>query len=286
LTSPGFLAKRLPMKQLTCLTIAACASLALSLTAFGGPEPLPSGKEMKEVAPAPPPECFDWSGFYIGAFGGYKHAAVKSDLDATGDWLLFPLDKVTIENHAADNNDLDADGAEVGGFLGFNFQRGCWVFGIEGDGGAVFLRDSFDSGTFPNPTVSDKSIQQAFRTNYLATVGGRLGYSIERWLPYVTAGVAFGNVNYESRLHNVSTSGAGFYRSADSEDDDNVGWFVGGGMQYALNTHWGIRMQYEFIDLGSVSYDAPGTVPFVDFSTHNRAELHEHNVSFALMYKF
>ena len=272
------------MKQLTCLTIAAGASLALSLTAFGGPEPLPSGKEMKEVAPAPEPECFNWSGFYVGAFGGYKHAAVDSDLDATGDWLLSPDDAATIHNHSADN--LDADGAEVGGFLGYNFQWGCWVFGIEGDGGAVFLRDSYDSDTFPMPTASDKSIQQAFRTTYLATVGGRIGYAIGQWLPYVTGGAAFGNVDYETRLHNVSTSGAGFYRAGDDEEEDNVGWFVGGGMQYALNQHWGIRFQYEYIDLGDVSFDSPGSAPFDFFSTHSHADLHEHNVSFAVMYKF
>ena len=274
------------MKQLICLTIAACASAALSLTAFGGPEPLPSGKEMKQVAPAPAPECFDWSGFYIGAFGGYKHASVNPDLDATGDWLLFPDDAATIENHSADNDDLDADGAEVGGLLGFNFQRGCWVFGLEGDGGATFLRDSFDSGTFAMPTASDKSIQQAFRTNYLATIGGRIGYSIDRWLPYLTGGAAFGNINYETRLHNVNTSGAGFYRAGDRKDDDNIGWFVGGGTQYALTQHWGVRVQYEYIDLGSVSFDSPGSAPFDTFSTHSHADLHEHNVSFALMYKF
>jgi len=274
------------MKQLTCLTIAACASIALSLTAFGGPEPLPSGKEMKQVAPAPEPECFNWAGFYVGAFGGFKFASVDTDLDATGDWLLFPDDAATIENHSA--HDLDADGGDVGGLIGFNFQRGCWVFGIEGAGSWMFLRDSEDSGTFPMPIASDKSIQQAFRTTYLATIGGRIGYSIGQWLPYVTAGVAFGDIDYESRLHNVSSSGAGFYRSAGEETEDNVGWFVGGGMQYAMTAHWGIRFQYEFVDLGDVSFDRPGEPigVFDFFSTHNRADLHEHNVSFALMYKF
>jgi len=272
------------MKQLTCLTIAACATLALAITAFGGPEPLPSGKEMKQVAPAPEPECFNWSGFYVGAFGGYKFASVNTDLDATGSWGLLPLDQAAIEDHTANN--LDAHGGEVGGLIGFNFQMGCWVFGIEGDGGYMFLRDSFDSNTFFMPTASDKSIQQAFRTNYLATFGGRIGYAIGNWLPYVTGGGALGNLEYETRLHNVNTSGAGFYTSADSEDNDNFGWYVGGGLQYALNAHWSIRGQYQFIDLGSVSFDSPGSFPFDTFSTHSRAELREHNVSVALMFKF
>src|SRR4029077_1664572 len=181
---------------------------------------------------------------------------------------------------------LDADGGEVGGFLGYNFQWTCWVFGVEADGGYMFLRDSFDSDTFANPILSDKSIQQAFRTNYLVTVGPRVGYAIGRWLPYATGGVAFGNVDYESRLHNVSTSGAGFYLSGDEQEDTNVGWFSGGGMQWAFTDHWSVRVQYEYIDLGDVTFDSPGSVPFADFSTHNRAALREHNFSFALMYKF
>ena len=252
-------------------------------SAFAGPQTY-SGKGMKQVAPAPPPECYNWSGFYVGAFGGYKFASVDTDLDATGDFNLFPIDRDNIQDHSTDN--LDTSGGEVGGLIGFNFQSGCWVFGIEGTGGYMFLRDSFDSGTFFNPTLTDKSIQQAFRQTWLATAGGRIGYSIGNWLPYVTGGAAFGDVTYESRLHNVFGSPTGPYISGDRKDDTNVGWFVGGGMQYAFGAHWAIRAQYEFIDLGSVSFDSPGSPPFDFFSTHNRAELREHNVSLALMFKF
>ncbi|PYL15027.1 MAG: hypothetical protein DME30_12180, partial [Verrucomicrobia bacterium] len=51
------------MKQLFRLTILFCACAGLPLSALAGPEPLPSGKEMKQVAPAPLPEC-NWTGFY------------------------------------------------------------------------------------------------------------------------------------------------------------------------------------------------------------------------------
>ena len=245
------MAKKAAKKQLTCLTISACATFALALTAFGGPEPLPSGKEMKEVAPAPEPECFNWSGFYIGAFGGYKRAVVDTNLDPTGDWNLFPLDQTNIRLHSADN--LDADGGEVGGLLGFNFQKGCWVFGIEGDGSYMFLRDSFDSDTFANPIASDKSIQQAFRTNYLAAIGGRLGYAIGNWLPYFTGGAAFGNIDYESRLHNVSSSGAGFYLSGDEQEDTKCwlvrGWRYAVRAQRALERPVSIRVYRSWIGI-------------------------------------
>src|SRR5438309_4521930 len=134
------------MKQLSRLTTLFCACAALALTVVAGPEPLPSGKEMKQVAPAPVPECFNWTGFYVGGFGGFKFASVDTNLEATGAWFSFPVDKAAIEDHAADN--LDADGAELGGLLGYNYQWNCWVFGVEADGGYLWLRDSFDSGTF------------------------------------------------------------------------------------------------------------------------------------------
>jgi len=43
----------------------------LALTAVAGPEPMPSGKEMKQVAPAPPECDYTWTGFYFGGNAGY-----------------------------------------------------------------------------------------------------------------------------------------------------------------------------------------------------------------------
>src|SRR5438309_4284910 len=106
------------MKQLSRLTTLFCACAALALTVVAGPEPLPSGKEMKQVAPAPAPECFNWTGFYIGAFGGYKKAVVDTTFEGTDSWLLLPDDARTIRAHTAD--DLDTDGGEAGGLIGYN----------------------------------------------------------------------------------------------------------------------------------------------------------------------
>src|SRR2546423_9484241 len=69
------------MNQVIRLTILLCACAALALTVVAGPTPLPSGKEMKEVAPAPPPEC-NWTGFYIGLnVGGNWGHGENTDVD-------------------------------------------------------------------------------------------------------------------------------------------------------------------------------------------------------------
>src|SRR5690348_13016549 len=118
------------MKTATLTLTLGCALASLI---YAGPEPLPSGKEMKQVAPAPPPECPNWAGFYIGGFGGYKFPPTNVDLDLGGNWngpsIADPFDKNFIEPLVPDN--LDTSGAEVGGFIGYNFQWNRWVFGVE-----------------------------------------------------------------------------------------------------------------------------------------------------------
>jgi outer membrane immunogenic protein len=270
------------MKKLTLTFAWVCAFCAVI---YAGPEPLPySGKEMKEIAPAPAPFCFNWTGFYIGGFGGYKFASVNTTLDLTGGWEnpILEGDVSKIENHGPDN--LDTSGGEAGGLLGYNYQWNCWVFGLEAEGGYLWLRNSDDSGTFDNFVFlgEPKSIQTAFRTHYLFTVAPRFGYALGRWLPYVTGGLAVGDLDFEQRLHNAPGGQTpGPYRSAGEIDDTRVGWMVGGGLQYAITDHWSIRGQYQFIDLGCVDFSTVQA-----FGTHSEACLREHNASFAIMYKF
>src|SRR6266480_338223 len=103
------------MRKLTLTLSILCGMAAV---VYAGPEPVPSGKEMKAVAPMPPP-CPDWSGFYVGAFGGYKFSVVNTDLRASDFFHLHGSEAAdALEEHAPD--DLDNSGAELGGLIGFN----------------------------------------------------------------------------------------------------------------------------------------------------------------------
>src|SRR3979411_728458 len=99
---------------------------------------------MKEVAPLPP-TCPNWTGFYIGGFGGYKFAATDINLDFTGGWALNnpaagnPGDKKFIESRSPRN--LDTSGGEIGGLIGYNYQWNMWVLGLEASGGYLWLDD-------------------------------------------------------------------------------------------------------------------------------------------------
>src|ERR1700682_5609746 len=101
------------MKQLIRLTILFCACTALAVTVVAGPESLPSGKEMKQVAPAPPTCDFTWTGFYAGINGCYGWGNGDTHFQPLPDPVtFFDLEPITLHP--------DPDGFVGGGQLGYN----------------------------------------------------------------------------------------------------------------------------------------------------------------------
>jgi outer membrane immunogenic protein len=268
------------MQKRLALTLSALALFAAS--AYAGPDPLPSGKEMKAVAPAPP-ACPSWAGFYIGGFGGYKFASTDVTLGLSGSWLTDGTgDNTPVAS--AGSQDLDTSGFELGGLIGYNYQWNKWVVGLEGSGGYVWLRDSHDTGIFTTNSGDTYDVRSSFKSHYLATFGPRIGYAFCRWLPYVTGGLAVGDIDFNQQItqHNVLFSEGG------SASEGKAGWMVGGGLQYAITDHWSARVQYQYIDLGSVSFDHQGVGPpgSTTYTGNSELELREHNASLAIIYKF
>ena len=164
---------------------------------------------------APPPEyvapLFSWSGFYIGLNGGYLWGNSKWSGSA-GDFEVAPK------------------GFIGGGTLGYNIQTGDWVWGIEGDVDYVNAKDTASSAFCSSCT---------FKDTWLATARGRIGYSFDRWLPYVTGGGAWGNMEMES--------------SGGSATKTKGGWTAGAGIEYAFGHNWSAKVEYLYVDLGSAT---------------------------------
>ena len=116
---------------------------------------------------APPyqaPYAYNWTGFYIGINGGGGWG--NSTWDSTGGF--------------------DTSGGMVGGTVGYNWQMGTWVLGVEGDIDWADIK-----GTTATNCVGGGCTTQ---NNWLGTARGRVGYAFDRWLPYLTGGAAFGDV--------------------------------------------------------------------------------------------
>lgn len=166
--------------------------------------PVPAPYYTKAPAFAPP---YSWTGFYLGINGG--GAFGSSSWDSTGS--------------------RDISGGLVGGTLGYNYQFGHAVVGVEGDIDWADINGTTSNACPGGCKTSD---------TWLSTVRGRLGYAADRFMPYVTGGAAFGDIR--AQAPGLGQVGA-----------DRTGWTLGGGLEAALTTNWTAKVEYLYVDLGS-----------------------------------
>ncbi len=161
-----------------------------------------------KAPPAQVTQAYDWTGFYFGANGGGGWGHSNWSGNATGIGLA---------------------GGQAGGTVGYNRQLGNVVFGVEGDiDWSGFNGNSTTAGCPGGCSTSD---------SWLSTVRGRVGYSFDRVMPYVTGGLAVGDIR---------AAAPGFAGGAAT----NAGWTLGGGVEMALPGNWSAKAEYLRVDLG------------------------------------
>jgi len=228
--------------------ICSAAIVGMTSTAFAADLYEPVVEEVPYVAT---PAAFSWTGLYFGVHGGYGWG----DADAS----------FAFEDTDAEPNDHDPDGAFVGAQIGYNWQWNQLVLGVEADYSAAMLHDHVTGPSPLGPTTTDVDIEQ------LATVRGRVGWAMGQWMPYVTGGWAWADVerNYFGPL------------PATSDSQDHSGWVAGVGAEYAITNNWTAKLEYMYYDLGEENYDVPA--PGGDGVD---ADIKIHTVRFGINYKF
>jgi outer membrane immunogenic protein len=180
--------------------------LALATTASAADLPR-RYNPVPQRAPAPAyVPISNWTGFYIGINGG-------------GGWGTSTWDST---------GSFDVSGAMVGGTIGYNWQHQQWVFGAEGD---------IDWTNISGSTNAFCTLGCETKNSWLATVRGRVGLSFDRFLPYITGGLAVGNIH-------ASTPGFA------GAKDTNIGWTAGGGLEFIIAGNWSAKAEYLYVDLG------------------------------------
>ena len=214
-------------------TAAAAVALAVSIPSFAFADGMPASRG---TAPTPP---FTWSGFYVGVNLGYGWNEDNHD--------NFVLRETTERFTTAP--DMRPEGGFGGGQFGYNWQTGPWVWGIETDiQGADINQDRFNrciDVACPGGGGIRANVRQEI--DFFGTVRGRLGYAWDHALLYATAGFAYGGVNDRLVVFNPATGFAAVFR----RDETETGWTAGGGVEFAIDTRWSVKLEYQHIDLGS-----------------------------------
>ena len=199
-------------------------------------------RRVERAAPPVPymAPVYNWTGFYAGINGGWG-------------WGTGSMDG------SPSTGDLKGSGGLVGGTLGYNWQNGQVVWGLETD---------LDWSGVKGDDNCSRGTHCEVKNDWLGTARVRLGWAADRWMPYVTGGLAFGDVKADV----TGSRGA---------SDTQLGWTVGAGVEVALTQPWTAKLEYLYVDLGDFNCGSRcgGGSP-------DKVEFHSHIVRAGLNYRF
>lgn len=213
---------------------------------------------MPVKAAAQPIAVQDWTGLRIGAnlgLGSVRDSGAPYCYNPAGALngfgCLIPLAATT-----------SGTGVLGGGQIGYNWQSGKLVYGVETDLQASAIKGST---TIPGPFAL-VGVPITGGTNYIAeeklkwlgTARGRLGVAWDRALVYATGGVAYGGVSTSS---NLISPGVQYPASGSAT---KAGWTLGGGVEWAFAPKWSTKIEALYYDLGSVTIST--TSPLTGYS--------------------
>ena len=203
---------------------------------------LPFRKSPPTTAPEP---IFTWTGFYVGVNQGFGGGVLDANVNLAGPGVL---------NNTQTTN--RANGFFVGGEAGYDYQfSNNVVLGVETDMQWSEIRASHQATTYSSAAALFGNANIGNNLNWFGTTRLRLGYSFGRLLPYVTGGVAYGEVAANGEQF---VGGALFGGSA---TQTNVGWAAGAGLEYALSENLSARAEYIYLQIPGVNGPAAGLTP-------------------------
>jgi outer membrane immunogenic protein len=201
-------------------------------------------------AKAPPPSVYDWTGAYVGVFGGGGFGNHNVN-NTNGQAVPF----------ADFTANYTSQGGLAGGEAGYNWQSGNYLVGVEGDlfWSGIKGNDSsqFAAGAFPGVGAVD-----ADSLRWGGTLRVRGGFTLDRWLMFFTGGYAFGS------LQHTNTPPGG---PVDQFNVQGNGLTAGAGFAYAITNN--LSAKFEDRDYNFNGYNRPnppnGQIPYTTETTYS-----------------
>ncbi|WP_334494791.1 outer membrane protein [Bradyrhizobium sp. AZCC 1678] len=248
----------------------------------------------RPYAKAPPPVApvFSWTGFYI---GGNVGGAFTND---TAFGITDPNNTLGLTGGLVPINFSASPTSVIGGVhAGYNWQVGpTWLVGIEGDFSFTSLRYQGSLSPFVSALPPANSFSNSnLRIDNLATIRGRLGWTQNQWLLYVTGGGAWMHADASGDVGcpNTGVFACGFNsRNPFSSDLNKWGWVAGVGGEFKVTNNWIFGLEYLYYRFDGAAFAARN----VDITTgaatgrccalYNFNDFEIHSVRARLSYQF
>jgi outer membrane immunogenic protein len=188
---------------------------------------------------APIPPAYDWSGFYVGVFGGYG------------------LGNHNINNALGPSSpggnstaNYSSEGGLGGIAAGYNYQSGNYLIGIEADGFWSGMKgndaNAIANGAFPITSVDADNLRWG------GTLRARGGFTLDRWLMFFTGGWAYGD-----QVHTNTDPVNG----VDQFTTHGNGLTAGAGIEYAMTNNLIGKVEYRYYNFNAFSRDGTPLTP-------------------------
>lgn len=234
------------MKRLVAATIPV---MGLAWGAYAADfAPVPAGDWPAAAAPVPD---VAWTGFYLGAHGGYLWRDADVDLsDVRGAILEFDVEVGTLASGA----ELGSESITGGLQAGYNVQLGRFLTGIEADFSFMDGDDSTTYSALDQLAFPGAMTHSTFKSelDWLATLRARAGVTFNRALLYATGGLALGDASYSLAV-SIPETGNPDFPSYNPEpwtaSETAMGWALGAGVEVAVTHRLSVKAEYLHYDL-------------------------------------
>jgi outer membrane immunogenic protein len=201
---------------------------------------------------------YDWTGYYIGTNVGYSWGRGSTDGSVTGTQNVTTARGATVLTSVTTalptlplSGRADVNGVIGGAQLGYNWQRGTWLFGLEGDIQGSGEHGFSDVCTIAGCPAGSVAFNREYKLDWFGTARGRVGFlPTERLVLYATGGLAYGGFSGSST---TQPQNIGTWSST------RAGWTVGAGAEAALGSNWSVKFEYLYMDLGHVGGSSANT---------------------------
>jgi outer membrane immunogenic protein len=221
----------------------------------------PYYKPVREMAPR-------WAGFYAGIETGVGFGTKQFDFNDLTAAAPFRWD-----------SSLTSNGFLAGGQLGYNWQDGWLVIGVEADA----MWSSMNGHSICNTTTFFMNCQA--KADALGTVTARFGGAVGNALIYGKAGMAWAHDRYTISNVALPPLATAFSSSATST---HMGWTFGMGVEYLIGGHWSAKIEYDYMDFGTDRTDFPVTNPAIAASNYRNWDISQnvHVMKVGINYRF
>jgi outer membrane immunogenic protein len=246
------------MKVVRELSKIAAGSAFVAAAAFAG-----AGSASADGMPSRGPAVVyeapsNWSGFYFGVQSG---------------WTWSSIDTTYVNGGGIFHNSWDHDTPTVGAQIGLQHQFGQIVLGVEGDVSSAF-RDRDAVEVCPNPVVSCHA-----RFDDVLTAGGRLGYAMGKWMPYIAGGYA--NGAFSRSTVNPATGSMN-----DLDHARHGGWYAGGGVDMLIAPNWTMGLEYRHYEFDTAFHLAHTPAGSEVFGSDNNMDASSDSINLRVSWKF